>query len=103
MAQLPWYSTNTGNLADTLSRLQTTWKSLLNPLLANQWTQGQLLTDIDLINGATTINHKLSRQMVGWTIADQNASASIYRSQPLNATTLTLTSSAAVTVNIWVF
>ena len=101
--QLPWFSTDTGNLSQTINLLQTQWRKVLNPLLANQWTQGQLLTGVVLINGVTTISHKLGRQMVGWTITDQNALASIYRSQPLNATTLTLTSSAAVTVNLWVF
>ncbi len=83
--------------------MQTRWKSLLDPLLSNLWGQGQVLNGIPLIVGTVTFNHLLSRQMVGWVITDQNAAASIYRSQPLNDKTLTLTSDAIVTVNLWVF
>ena len=49
------------------------------------------------------INHKLQRTQQGWFITDQNGAASIYRSQPFNSTTLTLTSNASVAVNLWVF
>lgn len=87
----------------TLMLLQKQWTSQLNPLLANMLTQGSLLKDISLINGATTFNHYLGAQMTGWILVDQNALASIYRSEPLNSTTLTLTSDAIVTVSLWVF
>lgn len=50
------------------------------------------------------INHKLGRMQQGWVITDiNNVATSIYRSQPFNDKTLTLTSSGAVTVNIWVY
>ena len=83
--------------------LQKQWTSQLNPLLAVSITQGSLLTEVKLINGATTFNHYLGKQMSGWFIADQNALASIYRSAPLNSQTLTLTSNAVVTVSLWIF
>lgn len=88
-----------------LALLQTSWAKLLNPLISNIWTQGQLLTGIELINGTVSVNHKLSRMMQGWSIADVDGAATIYRpdSTPFNDKTLTLTSNAAVTVNIWVF
>lgn len=83
--------------------MQKTWASQLNPMLANALTAGSLIPNVVLTDGSTTFNHYLGRQMQGWIIVDQNAAASIWRSAPLNGTTLTLTSSAAVTVSLWVF
>ncbi len=80
------------------------WASQLNPILANQLIQGNLLTGITL--AATTplaINHLLQRMMVGWFIVDQNSSAIIWRTQPFNSINLTLESSANTTLNLWVF
>ncbi len=86
-----------------LDLMQTTWATELNPLLKNQLTQGILIPNVSLINGVTVINHLLSRQQVGYIITDINAAATIYRSQPLNTKTLTLTSNAAAVVSIWMF
>jgi len=86
-----------------LSLLQTNWAAQINPVLKNTIIQGLQLSEISLINGATTFNHRLSRTMQGYFITDQNAAASIYRSQPFNDKTLTLTSNAVVTVNLWVY
>lgn len=87
----------------TLMLLQKQWTSQLNPLLAVSLTQGSFLTNIKLINGVNIFNHYLGRQMQGWMIADQDAMASIYRSQPLNSQTLTLTSDADVNISLWIF
>lgn len=87
----------------TFQLLQDKWASILNPLIANPLTQGNILKNITLKNGVTVINHLLARKMQGWAIVDQNAAATIYRSQPFNDQTLTLTSNAAVTINILVF
>ncbi len=83
-----------------LDLMQTTWATQLNPIISNPLNSANHLTGIALINGVTTINHLLGRQMQGWFITDINAAATIYRSAPLNNLTLTLTSDAAVTVNI---
>lgn len=83
--------------------MQTKWASELNPVLAIPFLNGIQLSQISLINGSTVINHRLQRMMQGWFITDINAAATIYRSQPFNPTTLTLTSSAAVIINLWVF
>jgi len=87
----------------TLMLLQKQWTLELNPLLAVSLTQGSLLPNIKLINGANTFNHYLGKQMTGWFIIDQDALAEIYRSQPLNSQTLTLTSNAVVTIALWIF
>ena len=86
-------------------QLLTKWSSELNPLLANPLNNSQILENVVLIDGTNVINHKLGRVMQGWFIIDQNAAASIYRvpTSPFNNLTLTLSSSAAVTVNIGVF
>jgi hypothetical protein len=83
--------------------MQDSWAADLDPLLKNPFLNGVLLEGVALASGATTINHKLGRKMQGWVITDLNGVASIYRSQPFNNLTLTLTSSAACTVNIYGF
>lgn len=87
----------------TLMLMEKQWISELNPLLANIITQGSLLDNIALKMGANTFNHYLGKQQTGWILIDQDASASIYRSAPLNSQTLTLTSSAPCVVGLWIF
>lgn len=79
------------------------WAASLNPLIANVLNAAQILTNISLVTGNNTINHKLGRDMTGWFLTDIQGIATLYRSQPLNNLTLTLTSSANVTVSIGVF
>ncbi len=86
-----------------LSLIQSKWAAIINPVLTNAANNSNLLTGIALINGVTVVNHLLGRMMQGWSIVDINGAATIYRSQPLNNLTLTLTSNAAVTVAIEVF
>lgn len=86
-----------------LNQMQNKWATVLEPVIANPLNKGLLLKNVSLINGVTTINHLLGRQMQGWQISDINGAATIYRSAPLNGLTLALTSSAAVTVNLYVF
>ncbi len=83
--------------------MQQSWAKELNPVLGQPLLQGSLLLNIALTAGANTFNHYLGRQMLGWFVTDQNGGASIYRSQPMNSQTLTLTSDAIVTINLWVF
>lgn len=83
--------------------MQTSWKAAITPIINNEINQGILLINVPLINGVTVVNHLLGRKMQGWMLADVDASASIYRSQPLNDKTLTLTSNAACNVALWVF
>lgn len=83
--------------------MQTQWASELNPFLANPLNGVSILEGVSLINGVTVINHLLGQKQQGWFLLDINGAATIYRSAPFNSTTLTLTSSAAVTVNIGVF
>lgn len=86
-----------------LMLLQTSWSKEINPLLNNTLMNGQMLKDISLVTGANTINHLLSRKMQGWMLVDINAAVTVYRSQPMNDKTLTLTASGNAIVSLWVF
>lgn len=89
--QLPW------------DRASSIWKSQIDPVLANLLVQGSLLKNISLTTGTNQVNHLLGQTQQGWMITDINGAAQIYRSQPFNDKTLTLTSDANVTVSLWVF
>jgi hypothetical protein len=95
MAQLP--------LGMPIPILQTRWKALLDPLLANPLNSVGVLEGVKLASGPNVINHLLGRTMQGWQILDINAAVIPYRSAPFNDLTLTLTCSAPCTVNIGVF
>lgn len=97
--ELPYLQSDT----PVLNQLQVKWRPILNPVIANELVNGFPITNIVLINGVTVINHLLGRKMQGWILTDVNGAATIYRSKPLNDKTLTLTSNALVTVNLWVF
>jgi hypothetical protein len=86
-----------------LSLMQTQWKSQLDPVLASPLTGPSILNGVVLASGANTINHKLGQTPQGWFITDINAAITVYRSQPFNPLTLTLTASGAATVNIVVY
>lgn len=86
-----------------VDQLQTKWRSELNPLLAQPLSSANTLKGIALINGVNTINHLLGRKQQGWIISDVDASAIIFRSQPFNDKTLTLTSNAACLVDLLVY
>jgi hypothetical protein len=86
-----------------LPAMQNTWATAIEPVLSLPPNQGALLKGIALKSGTNVINHKLAKQQQGWILVDQDAAASIYRSAPFNNLTLTLTSSAACNVSLWVF
>jgi hypothetical protein len=85
------------------SQMLTRWSSILNPFVANPSNNSSVLSNISLTVGINSINHLLGRTMQGWFLVDQNSVGTVYRSAPLNDKTLTLTSSAAMTVSIGVF
>lgn len=86
--------------------LQTTWASQLNPLLAAALLNGQVVKLVNLGVGTTQINHGLQRKLQGYFIVRQRGPANIYDTQDSNPNptlTLALVSSAAVSVDIYVF
>jgi hypothetical protein len=97
--QLPLYPAQD----PSVNLLQTRWKSVLDPVLANPATSQVILTNIALVVGNNQINHKLGQLQQGWFITDINAAAKIYRSAPFNTVTLTLNSDTACTISLGVF
>lgn len=87
----------------TLSQMQTRWKSILDVPLANPFNNISLLSNVVLKSGNNQIAHLLGRLQMGWFITDINGAATIYRYQPLTSTYLYLNSSAAVTISLGVF
>lgn len=90
----------------TLDMMQTRWASELNPVLNNPLIDGLLIEGISLSNGTTVVNHLLGRKLQGWFIVGINAAATVFDNQATNQMpqlTLSLTSNAACTVNLWVF
>lgn len=89
-----------------LQLMQTSWATQLNPVIASPLSTPLILKSVKLINGTTTINHRLGKGLTGWMIVRQRGPASIYDTQDTNqqaTLTLQLVSSAAVTVDILVF
>lgn len=97
--QLPLFKTDVVDL----TLLQNKWKSVLDPILKNPLNGVSILKNITLAIGSNKIPHLLDQTQVGWFITDINGIATVYRSQPLNAAYLYLTSSAVVTVSLGVF
>lgn len=87
----------------TLSRLQTNWKSILDPVLSNPITNPTLLKNIVLKTGVNTINHALQATQQGWLVTDINAAITLYRSLPFNDLTLTLVASGPATISLLVY
>jgi len=83
--------------------MQTRWKSLLDPILENPLNSVNILEDVSLAIGNNVISHKLGRVQQGWVLLDVNGASTIYRNAPFNDKTLTLNSSAAVTIKLGVF
>ena len=81
----------------------TKWASTLNPFLGLPFNNVNILPSLTLKSGQNVINHLLGQMQQGWVIVDIQGPATIYRSEPFNSKTLSLTSSAAVTVTIGVF
>ncbi len=99
MANLPQFQSDDV----TFQMMQSKWGSILNPVISNPTTNPLILKNISLQTGTNVINHKLQRMQQGWIVADINNSATIYRSQPFNEITLTLTSSAPATITLLVY
>lgn len=86
--------------------MQNSWAKDLNPVLLVPLNSGVSLKSVSLASGDNSVNHLLGRNLQGWFIIRQRASASVYDKQDSNqhpALTLTLNASAAVVVDLFVF
>ena len=77
---------------------------VLNPIISNIWLQGVQVSGLVMIaNTPNSFNHGLGRAPKGWALVDNTASATIWRTQNFNSTSLTLESSANTTISVWIF
>lgn len=89
-----------------VNQLQENVIRSVEPVIENPIVDGLLLQSVPLTFGANSINHKLGRNLVGWHITRMRAPAIIYDTQDTNlmpGLTLALVTSAAVTVDLYVF
>ena len=86
-----------------LTILQTKWKALIDPVLANPMTNLSILRGVHLVAGDNQISHLLQAKQQGWVILDIDAPATIYRNQPFNDIYLFLNASAPVVITLGVF
>lgn len=89
-----------------VNQLQTNILSVLNPVLQNPLLNGALLESVSLGTGTNTVSHGLGRPLRGWIITRRSTAATTYDTQATNPTpelTLTLTSSGANVVSLYVF
>lgn len=87
---------------EKVNRMQGNVVQALNQVLKVPFMDGILLSGQSLAAGANTVNHRLQRNIQGYLILKQNAAATIFGSN-YGRSTFTLTASAAVTVDLWVF
>ena len=89
-----------------LSLMQSAWASTLDPIVNLPTSNWIILKEIALVTGTNEVNHKLGRKLQGWYIVRQRSAARVYDTQDANNTpnlTLSLTSDANVTVDLFVF
>lgn len=102
MAQLPLQKTSDQDL----SLIQTRWKSVLDPIIANPANNSLILANLTLASGANTINHMLGQKLQGWVVIGNDSSTTFYDSQAINQQpqlTLILNASGACVINLLVF
>jgi hypothetical protein len=90
-----------------LSRVQDNVEAAIGQLSSTEIIQGRVLTNVKLLASTNNIvNHKLNRNLLGWTIIRQRSQAQIWDSQDSNpnpSLTLLLNTNLDVLVDIWVF
>jgi hypothetical protein len=95
------------NTQDELqNRIQDNTKKAVASVNSNPIMQGSILSGVSLKSGDNTVDHKLGKKLTGWFIVRIRGAATIYDKQDSNAQasqTLVLNSSAAVSVDIFVF
>ncbi len=83
---------------------QPRWASEINAVLKLPILAGIQIDSIPLVASTPkVINHLLQRLPQGWFLVDLNANATVWRSAAWTNTTLTLESSANVTISIYVY
>lgn len=88
-----------------VTKVQENVSQALQPLINSALSNGVLLKSV-VIDGDTDVNHKLGRAPQGWIIVRKRANVDVWDKQDTNLKpklTLLLTSSAAVTIDLWIY
>lgn len=85
-----------------VNQLQSNFQSSMKPVANNPLMGGTLLSNVSLAIGDNTVNHKLNKTLSGWILTNISGASSVYKKSS-DKTNLVLNSSAAVTVDIYVF
>lgn len=89
---------------EDLRKVQDRILAVLNPLARTPVVDGVLVTGVALSATPTDVSHKLQRMPLGYLIVGLSADARVWETRANRSSTrLTLTASAAATVDLWVF
>lgn len=92
---------------EDVKQLQDAVAASLQQVVNKEILDGRLIEDVALVTGSVqSVDHKLDRELKGYIVVKQSASAIVWDSQgsnDLSAKTLHLNVSANVTVSLWVF
>lgn len=90
--------------SDTLiNRIQNLVATAITPVLSILFLDGQQLTSVTLTAATpTVVSHRLGHPVNNWWVTKLNANAAVWESAASTNTTITLSTSADVVVNIWV-
>jgi hypothetical protein len=92
--------------SEELNRVQDNLVRTLAPIFTNPILNYTLLSEVQLVVGTNTINHKLGRPLIGWIVTRKRSAAEIYDTQDSNLSpqnSLLLMSDAIVTVDLYCF
>jgi hypothetical protein len=88
----------------TISRFQDNLTEFTEQLVQNKLLKGNYFEDITIGTSATLVEHKLGVKPMGYLIAKQNASATIFNIESqTDDKFLALQASTSVKISIWVF
>lgn len=85
-----------------LMSVQNNVEQTLNPVVKLALLNGTMIKGVGLTGTAQKIGHNLTRQPIGWFLMDVDQPVDVYR-VGWNTTTITLQSTGACTVSIWIF
>jgi hypothetical protein len=85
-----------------LEKIQANTRAATQASRSNPLNGGTILSGVSLSAGDNEIAHKLGKSLQGWFIVDINAASSVYKKSS-NDKTITLNSSIACVVSLFVF
>lgn len=89
---------------EDVSKLQERLQEFFAPLIANPMLDGTMLTNVAIGTSPTKVEHKLRREIQGWVVVRNNTNCTIWEpSRELSGAFVTLQSSSATTIDLWVF